>query len=44
LAWLALIGWRMTAIPPGRFTIITISGFINLAVVLRVVFTGRRAA
>jgi cellulose synthase (UDP-forming) len=42
--WLALIGWRMTAIPPGRFTIITISGFINLAVVLRVVFPGKRAA
>ncbi|HWF79616.1 MAG TPA: glycosyltransferase [Streptosporangiaceae bacterium] len=44
MAWLALIGWRMTAIPPGRFTIITISGFINLAVVLRVVFPGKRAA
>lgn len=44
LVWLALIGWRMTAISPGRFTIITISGLINLAVVLRIVFPGTRAA
>jgi cellulose synthase (UDP-forming) len=44
LAWLALIGWRMTAMPPGRFTIVTISGLINAAIVLRVVFPGRAAA
>jgi cellulose synthase (UDP-forming) len=43
-AWLALIGWRMTAIAPGRFTIVTISGLINAAIVLRVVFPGRNAA
>jgi cellulose synthase (UDP-forming) len=44
VAWLGLIGWRMTAIPPGRFTIVTISGLINAAIVLRVVFPGRNAA
>jgi cellulose synthase (UDP-forming) len=44
LAWLALIGWRMTMIAPGRFTIVTISGLINAAIVLRVLFPGRNAA
>jgi cellulose synthase (UDP-forming) len=44
VAWLGLIGWRMTAIPPGRFTIVTISGLINAAIVLRVVFPGQAAA
>jgi cellulose synthase (UDP-forming) len=42
-AWLALIGWRMTAITPSRFTIVTISGLINAAIVLRVLFPGRSA-
>jgi cellulose synthase (UDP-forming) len=44
VAWLGLIGWRMTAISPGRFTIVTISGLINAAIVVRVVFPGRNAA
>jgi cellulose synthase (UDP-forming) len=43
-AWLGLIGWRMTTITPGRLTIVTLSGLINAAVVLRVVFPGRNAA
>jgi cellulose synthase (UDP-forming) len=42
--WLTLIAWRMTAIPPGRFTIITISGLLNAAIVLRVIYPGRKAA
>jgi cellulose synthase (UDP-forming) len=42
--WLTLIGWRMTAIAPGRFTIITVCGLINAAIVLRVIFPGRNAA
>jgi hypothetical protein len=41
--WLTLIGWRMTIIPPGRFTIITISGLLNAAIVLRVIYPGRKA-
>jgi cellulose synthase (UDP-forming) len=41
--WLTLIGWRMTTIPPGRFIIITISGLLNAAIVLRVIFPGRNA-
>ena len=41
--WLTLIGWRMTVFPPGRFTIITISGLLNAAIVLRVIFPGRNA-
>jgi cellulose synthase (UDP-forming) len=43
LAWLGLIGWRMTAIAPGRFTIVTISGLINAAIVARVLFPGKNA-
>ena len=43
-AWLTLIAWRMTSIAPGRFTIVTICGLINAAVVLRVLFPGRNAA
>jgi len=42
-AWLALIAWRMTAITPSRFTIVTISGLINATIVLRVLFPGRNA-
>jgi cellulose synthase (UDP-forming) len=41
--WLTLVGWRMTMIAPGRFTIITLSGLLNLAIVLRVVFPGSSA-
>ena len=41
--WLALIGWRAMAIPPSRFTIVTLSGLINAAIVLRVIFPGRNA-
>jgi cellulose synthase (UDP-forming) len=44
IAWLGLIGWRMTSIPPQRLTIVTISGLINAAIVLRVIFPGRNAA
>jgi cellulose synthase (UDP-forming) len=44
LAWLSLIGWRMTVIPPGRFVVIATSGLLNTAVVLRVIFPGRKAA
>jgi cellulose synthase (UDP-forming) len=43
LAWLGLIGWRMTMISPGRLTIVTISGLINAAIVARVLFPGRNA-
>jgi hypothetical protein len=43
MVWLALIGWRMTAIPPSRLTIVTISGLINAAIVLRVLLPGRNA-
>jgi cellulose synthase (UDP-forming) len=42
--WLGLVGWRMTVIPPARLTIVTISGLINAAIVLRVIFPGRNAA
>ena len=42
--WLTLIAWRMTAIPPGRLTVITISGLLNAAIVLRVIYPGRKAA
>jgi len=42
-AWLGLIGWRMTMLAPGRLTIVTISGLINAAIVLRVAFPGRNA-
>jgi cellulose synthase (UDP-forming) len=41
--WLTLIAWRMTVIAPHRFTIITISGLINGAVVLRVIMPGGSA-
>jgi cellulose synthase (UDP-forming) len=41
--WLTLIFWRMTMIAPGRFTIITISGLLNAAIVLRVIFPGNEA-
>jgi hypothetical protein len=41
--WLGLVVWRMTAIAPSRFTIITINGLINAAIVLRVLFPGRNA-
>jgi cellulose synthase (UDP-forming) len=41
--WLTLISWRMTMIPPGRFTVITISGLLNAAIVLRVIFPGSKA-
>jgi cellulose synthase/poly-beta-1,6-N-acetylglucosamine synthase-like glycosyltransferase len=41
--WLTLVYWRMTMIAPGRFTVITITGLINAAIVLRVIFPGRRA-
>jgi len=41
--WLTLIAWRMTAIAPHRFTIVTICGLINAAIVLRVIFPGRNA-
>jgi hypothetical protein len=34
----------MTVIPPARLTIVTISGLINAAIVLRVIFPGRNAA
>ena len=44
IAWLALVGWRMTIIAPARLTIVTISGLINAAIVLRVVFPGKNAA
>jgi cellulose synthase (UDP-forming) len=44
VVWLGLIGWRMTEISPGRLTIVTISGLINAAIVLRVVFPGKNAA
>ena len=44
LLWLGLIGWRMTVIPPARLTIVTISGLINAAIVLRVIFPGRNTA
>jgi cellulose synthase (UDP-forming) len=43
MVWLALIGWRMTTITPSRFTIVTISGLINAAIVLRILFPGRNA-
>jgi cellulose synthase (UDP-forming) len=42
--WLGLVGWRMTQLPPARLTIVTISGLINAAIVLRVIFPGRNAA
>ena len=41
--WLALIGWRMSVIAPSRLTIVTISGLLNAAIVLRVLFPGRNA-
>jgi cellulose synthase (UDP-forming) len=41
--WLTLIAWRMTAIAPSRFTVITISGLLNAAIILRVIFPGRSA-
>jgi len=41
--WLALIGWRMTAIAPSRFTIVTVCALVNAATVLRVLFPGRDA-
>jgi cellulose synthase (UDP-forming) len=41
--WLTLIFWRMTMIAPGRFTVITISGLLNAAIVLRVIFPGNEA-
>jgi cellulose synthase (UDP-forming) len=41
--WLTLIAWRMTMIAPSRFIIITISGLLNAAIVLRVIFPGRNA-
>jgi hypothetical protein len=41
--WLTLIVWRMTMITPSRFTIITISGLLNAAIVLRVIFPGSNA-
>jgi cellulose synthase (UDP-forming) len=41
--WLTLIPWRMTMIAPSRFTIIAISGLLNAAVILRVIFPGRNA-
>jgi cellulose synthase (UDP-forming) len=43
MVWLTLIGWRMTTITPSRFAVITVSGLINAAVVLRVLFPGRNA-
>jgi cellulose synthase (UDP-forming) len=43
MVWLMLIAWRMTAIAPYRFSIVTISGLINAAIVLRVIFPGRNA-
>jgi hypothetical protein len=42
--WLTLIAWRMTIIAPHRFTIMTISGVINAAIVLRIMIPGRNAA
>jgi cellulose synthase (UDP-forming) len=41
--WLTLIGWRMTMIDPARLTIITLSGLLNAAIILRVIFPGRLA-
>jgi cellulose synthase (UDP-forming) len=41
--WLTLIAWRMTMIDPARFTIITVSGLINAAIILRVMYPGRLA-
>jgi cellulose synthase (UDP-forming) len=41
--WLTLIAWRMTAIAPSRFTVITISGLLNAAIILRVIFPGGNA-
>ena len=42
--WLTLILWRMTMIDPRRFTVIAISGLLNAAIILRVIFPGRKAA
>lgn len=41
--WLTLISWRMTTIAPGRFTVITITGLLNAAIVLRAIFPGNEA-
>lgn len=43
VTWLGLIAWRASAIPPGRFLVITVSGLFNAAIVLRVIFPGRKA-
>jgi cellulose synthase (UDP-forming) len=41
--WLTLIFWRMTMIAPGRLIVITISGLLQAAIVLRVIFPGKQA-
>jgi cellulose synthase (UDP-forming) len=43
IAWLGLVGWRAMVFPPSRFTIVTLGGLLNAAVVLRVVFPGKKA-
>ena len=42
-AWLTLAAWRMTTMPPSRFTIVVLCGLSNAAIVLRVIFPGRSA-
>jgi cellulose synthase/poly-beta-1,6-N-acetylglucosamine synthase-like glycosyltransferase len=43
IVWLALAGWRLHQTGSARFTAITALGLVNLAVIVRVVFPGKRA-
>jgi cellulose synthase (UDP-forming) len=43
VVWLGLAGWRTLSFPPSRFLIVMMGGLLNLAVVLRVIFPGKKA-
>jgi cellulose synthase (UDP-forming) len=44
LTWVALAAWRMTQSGSPRFTVVGLLGVANLAIVGRLIFTGRRSA
>ena len=43
VVWLSLVAWRTLTYPPSRFLIVSMSGLLNAAVVLRVMFPGKNA-